>query len=470
MTYEIIDTDHDSAPLSVPPVQVWIISSLEISIRQDGATHLLLTFPSYPLSAQRSKVTHDEGYWSIPFVAYPVPIAYSPPTTVGSLRKLAASRASEDLLLTDLSHLAYQMGLQDTNFEYRGEFFELKNSPRSPELTKAFKIVRYGLSSVSETSIRNLADPDLHRGYVYLPVEEFETFTRPVYSEAHKRVERWYLGKPLMSDIEYVLSNRQARGHLIMSSIPVGRTMFSRCDSGILCAVDLAGYGAALKYARQNMRSFSEGSETIQANFRKSIAAHFELMLAKLGVMQAQTAGDGFIATFPERVFLDIKKTIIEILREWLKVLEKVEKLNNSIDDPGFKVGSRMALHFGQYEYGRIGGVRSFAAAFDGTAIIDVARLEQGMAAATRSGAQAAGMPSSASLSRQSNYVILSKELSRLLGDGWNPQIEGIRFVGELTLTSKEFKESGDVWEVDHAVSGSTGDEDSGRSPSDETS
>lgn len=377
-------------------------------------------------------------------------MSYSPPTTVGSLRRQASLRADESLIISDLSHLAYQMGLQDTAFEYRGEFFELKNSPRSPGLTKAFKIVRYGLSTVAKESLRNLADPDFRKGYVFLPIDEFEKITKPVYSAAHQRTERWFLGKPLMSDVEHVLTDRRARSSIIQASIPVDTRLFARRESGILCAVDLAGYGTALKYASQNMRSFSEEPNAIQETFRKSVAAHFDTMLAKLGAMQIQLAGDGFIAAFPDRVFVDVAEALTELLGEWTELVSRIETLNSAISDHAFRVGSRMALHYGTYEYGRIGGARSFTAAFDGAAVIEVARFEQGLAAAMKSESELAVGTEKAKLAPRGHYVVISKRVEEAMRGTSPVDIHGLSHVGELSLTAKEFEGRADVWVVGH--------------------
>lgn len=447
MTYTIISTDPDSTQLLVPPAQIWVIAALEISIRQGEDSHLLLTYPSYPLTTHDVLISHDEGYWAIPFVAYPVSISYSPPTTVGSLRRVAAARVSEETLQTDLSHLAYLMGLQDTTFEYRGEFFELKNSPRTPGLVKAYKVIRYGLTSVAEQSVRNLADPDLLRSYVFLPINQYEKMTQLKTSIPHQRNERWFLGKPLMSDIDYLLADSHARQQISATSIPIDASLFTRRETGLLCAVDIAGYGTALKYAAEHMRSFSDEPDVIQQTFRKSITAHFNQILAKLGVMQVQLAGDGFIAAFPSRVFEDVKETVSALLGEWVELIGRVEELNSAIPDRSFRVGSRMALHYGAYEYGRISGAQSFAAAFDGAAIIEVARLEQGLAAAIVAGTRDLE-GTGPRLSRRHHYVLVSTSLRTVLGEHWEPGQGELTEVGEVNLAAKEFAGTGEVWEV----------------------
>jgi hypothetical protein len=450
VTYQVFETDHDTTRLQVPPVQIWVIVTLEISVTDGGQTNLLLTFPSYPLDAHPAVNAHDEGYWAPPNVAYPVPMTFSPPTSLGSLRKLTQARVSADQIHQDLSHLAYQLGLRDTEFEPRGEFYELKVSPRSPGLMKAYKFFRFGLRLIDEDSARNLADPEGRRGYVYLPLDEYESMTRLEWSESHGRMERWFLGKPLMSNVEYVLDNAHSRNSLRANSIQLPRDLFSRRETGILCAVDLSGYGTALKYAMENMHSFDEGFAAIQEGFRKSVAKYFDHMLAKIGAMQAQTAGDGFIAAFPSRVFTDKSATIERLFLEWSHVIARLNALNASIRVPEYRVGSRMALHYGEYEYGRIGGAASFIPAFDGASVIEVARLEQGLAVAMRAGEVVSGDFTGKPLTKHDNNVIISSAMRSALGVDWKPQAISVGWRGELNLAAKEFRDQAELWSISH--------------------
>jgi hypothetical protein len=248
-----------------------------------------------------------------------------------------------------------------------------------------------------------------------------------------------------MSNVEHILLDERARNAMASSAIEVDHSIFFRRESGLLCAVDLAGYGTALSYALENMHSFNDSPAAIQDTFRKSVAAQFAQMLGRLGVMQVQTAGDGFLATFPARVF-ELRGTIDRLLREWGTVVARVKQLNSSIRNPDYQVGSRMALHFGDYEYGRTCGARSINPAFDGAAIIEVARLEQALAIATRRAPE----PSYTTppLSPKNHYIVFSKALRSTLGLGWAPESVNIRRQGELNLEAKEFRDIGELWEV----------------------
>jgi hypothetical protein len=440
MSYAVITPVTDERePLVAAPSAIWILSTLEVAIKDKRDALFLLTFPSYALDRQPGAPAHDEGYWAPPFVAYPVPLMYSPPTTVGSVRKLIGESLQKISLQGDLAHLCYQMGLRDVLLERREEFLELKVSPRSPSLIKAYYIVRHGLISADAACLRNLADPEVRRGYVYLPIEE-ERGVAPSkrFCAAHGRDEAWFLGKPLQSNVQYVLSSPERRTAIAAKSLEIDESLFARKEIGIVCVADLAGYGSLLKYAGDVMHSFREAGSQAQDFFRQEVAEQFQMMLGELGVTQLQTAGDGFIAAFPSRVFASAEETRNQIAIRWNELLKQIENLNKSVREASRKVGSRLVLHYGKYRFGRIGGPRSFSPAFDGDTIITAARLEQGLGALMKSRGTADG--------DTSKHVILESEELVLLACGKDLPICW-RSLTSVSLTAKEFCGSGKLYE-----------------------
>jgi hypothetical protein len=85
---------------------------------------------------------------------------------------------------------------------------------------------------------------------------------------------------------------------------------------------------------------------------------------------------------------LDDRSVVTRLISYWRRFLELLERLNKDIRDPGLAMGSRMALHYGAYLYGRIGFRRSFAPTFDGASVVEVARLEQGLSLAVKGGGE----------------------------------------------------------------------------------
>ncbi|WKX09453.1 hypothetical protein [Streptomyces sp. NL15-2K] len=422
--------------LTAAPSSVWIISTLEIAVGWRGEQHLMLIHPSYPLAGQPNSPTHDEGYWAPPFVAYPVHIDYSPPTTAGSLLRLATEAAKSVDIEGGLHHLAYQMGLRDIHLKQRSAFLELKVSPRSPSLVKAYYILRHGLVGVDTSSYRNLADPEQRRGYVFLPLGQYQSATHLRHSEEHGRSERWFLGKPLMSNVEHVLGDDMRRLAISEESIDVDANLFNREERGILCVVDLAGYGTALRYALDHMHTFSTAAASAQDDFRRQVAHELHTMLGDIGSTQAQFAGDGFVAAFPERVFPDAAELTAKILTRWERLIDLVEQLNGAIRDPEKRVGTRLVLHHGAYTYGRIAGTRSFAAAFDGAAVIEAVRLEQGLAAASKE----RGTGVFSSLPQRLHLLAVSADLeARLKTPEGEAPFDRWSALGRTELTAKEY-------------------------------
>ncbi|MFB6772072.1 hypothetical protein [Streptomyces sp. NPDC056337] len=441
MTYQVLTGESpERMVLPANPSSVWIISTLEIVVSWQDDHHLMLIHPSYPLAGQRNSPPHDEGYWAPPFVAYPVPLEFSPPATAGSLLRLATEAAQHIDIERDLNHLAYQMGLRDTRLKRRSPFLELKVSPRSPSLVKAYYILRHGLVGVDTSSSRNLADPEQRRGYVFLPLRGYSAATRERASEEHGRSQRWFLGKPLMSNVEHVLSDEMRRLRISEECIDVPPDLFFREERGVLCVVDLAGYGTALRYAFEHMHTFSMTANNAQEEFRRRVAHELHTMLGDLGTTQAQFAGDGFVAAFPERAFPDTAELITSVIARWEALVDLIEQLNGSIREPDKRVGTRMVLHQGEYAYGRIAGTRSFAAAFDGAAVIEAVRLEQGLAAASKE----RNATVFTSLPERSHLLAVSRRLGdRIELSGSENTFPRWMTLGEASVSAKEY--AGDI-------------------------
>ncbi|MEU1444268.1 hypothetical protein [Streptomyces mirabilis] len=437
MTYQVLtDEGPEGMLLPTSPSSVWIISTLEVAVPWQDDRHLMLIHPSYPLAGQLNSPPHDEGYWAPPFVAYPVQIEFSPPSTAGSLLRLATEAVNRIDIERDLNHLAYQMGLRDTRLRRRSPFMELKVSPRSPSMVKAYYILRHGLVGVDTSSLRNLADPEQRRGYVFLPLREYSAATQVRPGEEHGRSERWFLGKPLMSNVEYVLSDEMRRLGISEEYIDVPPDLFCREERGVLCVVDLAGYGTALRYAFEYMHTFSMTANNAQDEFRRRVAHELHTMLGDLGTTQAQFAGDGFVAAFPERAFPDTAELITGVVARWEALVDLIEQLNGSIRAPDKRVGTRMVLHQGEYTYGRIAGTRSFAAAFDGTAVIEAVRLEQGLATASKE----RNATVFTSLPERSHLLAVSRRLGdRLESSGSKDPFPRWATLGEASVSAKEY-------------------------------
>jgi len=376
--YFILDELPNDCELAHIPSQLWLLLTLEIVVSDSTGESLVLTYPSYGLEHDSDSDGVAEGYWTPPFLGYPINLGYRTPDTVGVIKELCDKYEESLESAAQVNQLAYTMGLPSPAISKIGSIIELKRSPRTPGLWKCYKVVRYCCEQLGSRGRRNLADPENRKGYVFLPLTNMETVLKSQLSEKHARVERYYLSKPLVSNLDYVLSSKETISAMRSRAIRLSDEHFKYEEEGIIVCVDLAGYGTACKYALENMHSFNDYGESISMYFRHSIARIFYDFLSILGVTQVHTAGDGFIAAIPKRHFRIVgeDRIVDELFCSYYAMLGRVLELNNAIKDPSSWVGSRIALHYGSYRYGRIATTRSVASDFDGASVIEVARLE----------------------------------------------------------------------------------------------
>jgi hypothetical protein len=437
--HQILDRLPDSHQLPHVPTQLWLILSLEICVRDAFGTYLLLTYPSYGITTPAT-----EGYWAPPFLGYPVEAGYSMPETVGAVRSLFEETARKVDVANAIHHLAYLLGLSNAQIQDIGSFTELKSSPRSPHQAKCYRINRFQLKSVSARNLRNLADPECRKGYVFLPLS---AVAEGILRRRGDRDEGWfYLGKPIMTNVKVVLQDDDHCRSMNAAAITLPPEMFYREENGLLICADLAGFGKACQYATAQMHTFDSTGQEIATRFRESVAAMFYEFLCKIGIQQVHMAGDGFLAAIPEAHYDGgLEQTLSTLLDSYADVLCRVAALNTCIVDASHRIGSRLAIHWGRYRFGRIALARSFTADFDGAAVVEVARLEQGLAAATKG--QSTGPGALATVVGIDNTIAVTCEVAHQTAEllGRRPELS---MIGEMTLLAKESSLSAQIFEV----------------------
>lgn len=379
-----ITEDSDSLSLPCAITSLFRLATLEIVVKDmSGIASLVLMLGSYALD-QTLLQEHGEGYWVPPNVAYHLNLkGFTSPSTLGSLRDNFKS-ITKKRMMGDVQQLAYSLGLRDTYISHAGSFIEIKNSPRTPETIRAFYIDRFILDSVDYNSLRNIADPEMWHGLIFAPLNINSPYYKKRKSTSHQIEEVWFLGKPLQTNVVYLLNNTSINTKLINSAMNIKMENFSIMETGTICVIDVAGYGAALRHTQNNMISFRQSEDEIMRDFRFAISNKLIDFVSELGTTQVQIAGDGLICAFPLRLFNNNNFIIESILTKWEKIIVELEKLNLSIKDENKKIGSRIVLLNGDYQYGRINGILNFSPAFDGQSIIEAVRLEQGLSAWTK--------------------------------------------------------------------------------------
>lgn len=451
-----MDDFPDDHELPQVPTQLWLLLTLEVVISDAHGESLLLIYPYYSLDGLEDAGTMLEGYWTPPFFGYPVDLGFRVPDTVGAVKALFQAYEGQIDSVKEIGELAYVMGFLNPNIVSRGNFIELKKSPRSPDLWKCYKILRFSYSNLVPRGRRNLADPECRKGYAFLPLGDLDNVLKDRYSLKHDRIEHLFLSKPLVSNLDYIIQSPQHLATLRTGAISLKSNDFQLDEKGLVACADLAGYGAACKYALEKMHSFTESGKTIATSFRESVACLFYRFLATVGVSQVHTAGDGFIAAIPQRHFIDgdAVSTVRAFIYAYRAMLSEIEQFNSAIADQTKRIGSRLALHYGNYRYGRIALSRSVSADFDGASIIEVARLEGALREYIKGPIQRSTVKDTGKKRNKndtqslSHAMICSETLLEIVGSMFDDNM-GLSFRTEIPIRIKEYESSGHVFYVD---------------------
>lgn len=436
--YEILDNLPATHYISPPPAQLWLLLTLEIVVRDDHGNGLLLIYPSYSLPSQEKDTSMAEGHWAPPFLAYPISMAYVSPNTVGTIKELFQDFEKTIQAEKEIFHLAYLLGLPDPQIRPAGSFIELKKSPRMPEMIKCYKIIRFACLGMGNLGLKNISDPECRKGHVFLPLDDL------------KKSSWSYISKPLMTNVRHILSQQGAVEGMKAHAIKLASNEFVVNEKGILVCIDLSGYGTASKYAMEQMHTFSKNGSKIAEEFRDSVAVLFYKLLVRIGVSQVHMAGDGLICAIPVRHFINgsSEKTYKNLMLHYMSLLKEIGKLNKFIKNSDKKLGSRIALHFGSYRYGRIAGIRSFSSDFEGSNIIEVARLEVALREYVK-GPVSHSVKSAASQSfndKPRHSMICSKEFCDAIGDP--SQGTRVLFISDIKVGIKEYHRNAKVYQL----------------------
>ena len=372
--YQIFtETSPDSTPIECPNL-VFYVASLEIVVKDEiHSESIILSMGGY------SGHSHGEANWAFPCTIFQVPInPFSKPVTLGKMRELCRKTVPNSQ--ESITQLAFStFGLRNIELKPLGHIFEIKKSPRPPYDVRGYYFDRWQLVSVGANSHLNLADFECRFAHVFAPIN---TTDSGVYhlkrSETHDIDELWFLGKPLHTNIRFLLESPEKSSELRQNVLNLEKEHFHRQETGLILAGDLAGYGTTLKF--YNERSL-KGSEDI---FRHGVVKYIEDFVTRMGTTQVQIAGDGFLSALPSRVSTDFTELCERLVQEWEKFLLNVDKFNRKIPDQDKRTGSRLALFYSDYLYGRVSQTASFQASFDGASIIQAVRMEQALGSASK--------------------------------------------------------------------------------------
>jgi hypothetical protein len=427
----------DAETLEPPPAQLWIYLCMEITIRSGGDDYLIVRQPHY---SDIGLGADGDVSWAPPFLAIPVLQTFDLATS-GEVLTRCFDRTSESLNVNELiRQRLYEMGLENPSIEERTPVTEVRSPSRNMPLVRALKMRRFGITCESLTSKMNLADPDGRKGFVYLPLNNERYRPVPPTGDPDPSLTWRYLGLPLCNYLALILSSRSELRSMRRSAVPLESSHFSRDREGWLLNFDLSGYGRAVQYVNDNMHSLEEDGPTLAAFFRSRLAEWFALFLGAVGAREVQHTGDGFLCALPNE---DDPVSILTLLSALKKLQDDVDSITRALPSE-LRLGSRTALNYGTYRYGRVGGPMSSTSGFDGAPVVAVVRMEQGLRHLVKSGKlRELGLVGR-------HFVVTSLEAEPanhvLEEQSWT------RLDHPESLISKEFAEQGWVWARESVV------------------
>lgn len=372
------------------PVSIAIITTLEIVLRYKEARYLLVNQFRYADGIEHGEALR-EAPWAPPAHTkqLTLPDAYdgSIETTQQIVKLFHEIKPSDYDWEAEASRLQSMLGVRGGKLENVGEFIEIKPTFQDPSIKRAYKIVRVRWSNQNgeAEAIRNLTDPLCLRGFAFLPISRKTLSSYNLTRDITITSPLYILGKPLVSNLKHVLCNNSYRGSLREPCVDVRDEHLVLREEGFLVQADMAGFGEACNFIGKRDTPVRLGVDQAE-EYRRVLVESFSDILAKAGINQARLTGDGFLCGVPKRE--DNRGKIPTIIRRFLEAysdhLEKIEEMNQKLsprDRHRYAVGSRVALHYGRYDYGRVAGLMPLVADFDGPEIVTVSRSESALKA-----------------------------------------------------------------------------------------
>lgn len=382
-TYALLDGWDPKRPLPVQPTVLKLIYSLEVCVRFRETTYLLVVQPYYAYGSAAGDSLR-EGHWMAPFIAKSIPLLQAPPETAGAVDELFQRRASRTREREDVLRMAEILGLGDPLIQRTGTITELKFSQRTDGRIGCYRTVRYSCQARIGEVTRNITDPECVKGHAFLPLTH-KSRKKFVHQDPSGKGDLYFLGKPLISNLQRVLERDQEVDKLKRTAMSISDSHLFVEENGAVGVADIAGFGEACKLAQERMPNFFQTGTEIARLFRARLAEYFVSLTGSAGISQAKSTGDGFLCAMPIRksARLSIVERLSRLLSGYtqtLDVFDRMTELAATASPPWDKViGSRLALTYGDYRYGRVGGLNSLAADFEGSTIVQAARLEAGL-------------------------------------------------------------------------------------------
>jgi hypothetical protein len=364
-----------------------IVTTLEVVIRYRESRYLLVGQFKYADGTAFGDALR-EGPWAPPAHALSLvlPSEYGERIeTTQEIMHLFSEFGRKYKWRDEARRLQAMLGVTGGELSKVGEFVEIKPSYHNPGMNKAYKIVRVRWSNKNQSAgaLRNLTDPLCLRGFAYLPISRKTLRDYNLTRDLEIRRPLFILGKPLVSNLKHVLCNGHFQGSLREPYVDVTDEHLVLKEEGLLAQADMAGFGEACMYIAKRSTPVRTGERQAE-EYRRTLVQSFSDILARAGINQARLTGDGFLCGLPKRA--DNKGKLPRIIGRLLDAysahLEKIEEMTRFLpvkERRRYSVGSRLALHYGRYDYGRVAGLIPLVADFDGSEIVAVSRAESAL-------------------------------------------------------------------------------------------
>lgn len=270
--------------------------------------------------------------------------------------------------------MAYNLGLGEPKYERVNAkpIDEYKISPRAHSTFKLFRIGRFRCWHSASSGKRNLTDPDGVKGLYYIPLDisPIEDLTTRCGPHRYR-----FNSKMVTSHFDRVTSTYAAERNRDRYTI-INEGDILHQEEGWIIFLDISGFGRAEAATRERSFHPSDSAKDIALSLRRNISELFGSMFQTLNVLQYVTMGDGFIAAIPFRSVDDDQTFFRSLNAATMRLSREINRLNQLMRQSGETLGVSVSILRGEYRYGKVAGLSALRADFDGTILIDGARLD----------------------------------------------------------------------------------------------
>jgi len=372
-----------------------IVATLEIPLRDEEGTYLVVTHPDYgtgDLIERSNGATPpaEAGEWTPPYVSYDVPDGNHRPQfsrDTSKLSKRFRETVESNDVTRDVSQFSNRLGLSCTEFApFDDDICEFRWSFRTPKEFRGYQIKRF-LGRVEEDDLPNIADHEMRKGFAFLPIDGRFANLKLRQCGRHRRPERLFMGKPIASNLRTVLEDEGARETLCSQAVDVSSDLLSTKYDGFILAGDLAGYGRFCQFLGDCGGSLNTSGESEAQEFRDLSIRLFTRLFHRADIRHVHTAGDGFICALPASEPDAGQDQFEQALSAYVEMTARLNEINVRAADLARRrgqeapprLGSRLAIHHGSYRFGKMSLLASLLPTLDGASVIEAARIEAGL-------------------------------------------------------------------------------------------